>query len=48
MSETMFTICGFFQYGERLHRSTAITAETFNKIISDLAIGSNSVIVTTD
>jgi hypothetical protein len=32
----------------RLHRSTAITAETFNKIISDLAIGNNFVIVTTE
>jgi hypothetical protein len=28
----------------RLHRSTAIIAETFNKIIFDLAIGNNSVI----
>jgi hypothetical protein len=32
----------------RLHRSTAITAETFNKIISDLAIGNSAVIVTTE
>jgi hypothetical protein len=32
----------------RLHRSTAITAETFNKIISDLDIENNSVIVTTE
>jgi hypothetical protein len=32
----------------RLHRMTAITAETFNKIVSDLAIGNNSVIVTTE
>jgi hypothetical protein len=31
----------------RLHRSTAITPETFNKIISDLAIGNNSAIVIT-
>jgi hypothetical protein len=32
----------------RLYRLTAITAETFNKIISDLAIGNNAVIVTTE